>query len=316
MFTPDPTDLVAEYLFETPTDTGVIRNTANPGTFDGMIQHDPDAHPLAPSADVPPGFVGSASLNYNVLRRLSDSGESPQMSFAQYVEVPNFPDLANLTVETWVKVDYIKANPAFTDPPQGTYPDGEVGFGACPQPICKAFSWYLFLSTLQTDRNLILTIIPNNVTQGLPKEADETSGSGGVVSEDIVHGGQWTHMAATFGEVAPGRFIMQTYINGIQSHIEEVRDFNGNIRRIPNQTDNPIAPSPGRPLRLGQFRDIQGNLDYQYSGLLAGVRIYSRALTQEQIQADYRHDICSGTGPLGKEIFRLGLLSLWLLKST
>ena len=295
MYTFDSSDLVAEYLFEPPTAEGVVLNTANPGTLDGMLQHETTAYPLAPSSDVPAGFIGQCSLNYNVLRGLTDDGIAPQARFAQYVEIPNFPDIKNLTVEAWVKMDYIKAETAFTEPPQGTYPDGEVGFGACPQPICKANSWYLFLSTLQTDQNLILTIIPDEVTQGLPKAKDETSGSGGIVSEDMVHGGQWTHIAATFKTLAEDRFVMQTYVNGIQSHQEEVRGFDGEIRRLPNETDNPIADASGSPLRLGQFREIQENLDYQHSGLLAGVRIYCRALTREQIVADYRNDTCGPT---------------------
>jgi len=84
---------------------------------------------------------------------------------------------------------------------------------------------------------------------------------------------------------------MHTYINGIYSHVEEVTGFDGTMHRLPNTTDNQLASSIGQPMRLGQFRDIQDNLDYQFSGRMTGVRIYKIALTHEQIWNDFRHDI-------------------------
>lgn len=294
MYTKNPSGLIGEYLFESPVGA-VVRNTANLGTFDGDIVHDEDRFPLRPITDAPRGFHTATSLNYNVLRRLDTSGAAPEEGFAQYVQVDGFPDLTALTVEAWVKVDYLKAA-AFRDPAPGAYPDGAIGFGACPQPVCKAFSWYLFLSTLQTDRNLILTVIPDGVTQGLPKQQDGAGGSGGLVSEDIVHAGQWTHIVATFGPSGANN-IMHTYINGVDSYIEQVPAFTDPAgsppRNIPRVTDQAITPSPGRPLRLGIFRDVRPDLDYQYSGRLCGVRIYDRALSAREVLDDYRFDICN-----------------------
>jgi len=125
----------------------------------------------------------------------------------------------------------------------------------------------LFLSTLQTDRNLILTVIPDGVTQGLPKQQDGASN------------------------------IMHAYINGIDSYVEQVSAFTDpagspprNILRI---TDQSITRSPGRPLRLGIFRDVRPDLDYQFLGRMCGVRIYDRALSARQVLDDYRFDICN-----------------------
>ncbi len=154
MFTPDPAGLIGEYMFEAPTGPGgtVVRNTANPGTLDGTVVHNAAAYPLGPVADVPAGFPTPTSFDFNVLRTLLGEGVDPnnpgdQRANAQYVEVTAFPDLQQLTVEAWVKVDYAKTPGAFQVPLSGTFPDGEIGFGACPQPVCMSFSWYLFLST-------------------------------------------------------------------------------------------------------------------------------------------------------------------------
>lgn len=294
MFTKNPAGLIGEYLFEAPVGN-VVRNTASPGALDGVIVHDAANHPLQPVTDAPRGFHTATSMDFNVLRRLDTAGTAPAAAFAQYVQVDGFPDLEALTVEAWVKVDYLRTG-RFRDPVPGIYPDGAIGFGACPQPVCKAFSWYLFLSTLQTDRNLILTVIPDGVTQGLPKQQDAVSGSGGLVSEDIVHGGQWAHIVATFGRFG-GDNIMRTYINGVDSAIEQVTAFTdppgSPPRNIPRVTDQEIAPSPGDPLRLGIFRDVRPDLDYQYSGRLCGVRIYDRALSAREVADDYRFDICN-----------------------
>jgi len=293
MYSVNTDGLLAEYLFEPPTRNGEVLNTAQPGDWDGILRHAAGDFPLNPHEDIPHGFIGKSSLDFNVLRRVKEKGLQNELKqeWAQFVEIGGFPDPDDLTVEAWVKVDYAITDQEFTDPDPGTYPDGAVGFGACPQPACKAFSWYLFLSTLQTDRNLIFTIIPDAVTQGLPKSEDAESGSGGIVSEDIVHAGQWTHIAATFGKLGSNSYIMHTYINGIYSHVEEVTGFDGTMHRLPNTTDNQLASSIGQPMRLGQFRDIQDNLDYQFSGRMTGVRIYKIALTHEQIWNDFRHDI-------------------------
>ncbi len=303
MYTPDPAGLIGEYLFEAPTGPGgtVVGNTANPGTLDGTVIHNAANYPLRPVADVPAGFPTSTSLDFNVLRTLLGEGVDPnspgdQRANAQYVEVAAFPDLQRLTVEAWVKVDYAKTPVAFQVPSSGTYPDGMTGFGACPQPVCMSFSWYLFLSTLQTDRNLILTIIGDNVTQGLPKSADVpagSGGSGGVVSQGIVAGGnEWTHITATVGPYSPDptNNIMRVYIDGVESYQEMVTDFDGDVHNIPRVTDQSIDPSSSSLLRLGIFRDVLANLDYQHSGRLCGVRIYNRALTREQICADIAAD--------------------------
>lgn len=303
MYTPDSAGLIGEYLFDAPTGPGgtVVGNTANPGTLDGAVVHNAANYPLLPIADVPAGFPTSTSLDFDVLRTLLGEGVDPnspgdQRANAQYVEVAAFPDLQQLTVEAWVKVDYVKTPGAFQVPSSGTFPDGEIGFGACPQPVCMAFSWYLFLSTLQTDRNLILTIIGDNVTQGLPKSADVpagSGGSGGVVSQDIVAGGnEWTHIAATVGPYSPDptQNIMRVYIDGVESYQEMVTDFGGDVHNIPRVTDQSVDPSPNSLLRLGIFRDIKESLDYQYSGRLCGVRVYDRPLTREQICADIAAD--------------------------
>ena len=120
MFTPDPTGLVGEYLFEAPTGAAntIVRNTQNPGTLDGNIVHNAADYPLETIADVPAGFPVATSFDYNVLRTLLDEGVSPaapgnQEANAQYVEIENFPDLAELTVEAWIKVDYAKTPNAF-----------------------------------------------------------------------------------------------------------------------------------------------------------------------------------------------------------
>ena len=160
MFTPDPTDLIAEYLFEEPQTDGTVVNTANPGTLDGTIIHNVGQFPLNAVDDAPPGFPGGKSLDYNVLRT-AGSPSNVSRGDEQLVRVRNFPDPTDdsLTIECWVKVDYF---------PSSSYPNGQAGFGACPQPLCKECSWYLFLGTLQTDRNLIFTHIPG-VQAGLPK---------------------------------------------------------------------------------------------------------------------------------------------------
>lgn len=303
MFTPDPTGLVGEYLFEAPTGAAntIVRNTQNPGTLDGNIVHNAADYPLETIADVPAGFPVATSFDYNVLRTLLDEGVSPaapgnQEANAQYVEIENFPDLAELTVEAWIKVDYAKTPNAFEVPAPGTYSDGEIGFGACPQPVCMSFSWYLFLSTLQTDRNLILTIIGDNVTQGLPKSADGDSGSGGVVSQDIVPGGnEWRHIAATVGPYTmdPTKNIMRVFIDGVESYQEMVSDDDGVVHNIPRITDNVVDSSSNSLLRLGIFRTVMPDLDYQYSGRMCGVRVYNRALSRQQICADIDADTSS-----------------------
>lgn len=300
MFTPDPTGLIGEYLFEAPTGASgtIVRNTQSPGTLDGTIIQNAVDYPLGAVADVPTGFPTSTSFDYNVLRTLLNEGVDPdspgdQAANAQYVQVAGFPDLSQLTVEAWVKVDYAATTGAFQVPAPGTYSDGKVGFGACPQPVCMSFSWYLFLSTLQTDRNLILTIIGDNVTQGLPKSEDGSGGSGGVVSENIVAGGnQWTHIAASVGPYSgdPSKLIMRVYIDGVDSYQEMVTDDDGAVHNIPRITDQSIDASANSLLRLGIFRDVLPNLDYQYSGRMCGVRIYNRPLTRQQICADIAAD--------------------------
>lgn len=310
MFTPDPTNLIGEYLFENPQPDGTVRNTANPGTLDGTIVD--GSFPLQAVSDVPPNFQGASSLDYNVLRQAGTAASVTQAD-TQLVRVSNFPDPPSdeLTVEAWVKVDYF---------PPDTYPNGAVGFGACPQPICKECAYYLFLGTLQTDRNLIFTHIPG-VQAGIPKPdtdlgPDQTtcpggppapdtvnpcpgvtklSGAGGIMSQGKVLNGVWTHVAATFTDTGIGTkpFLMRLYINGqqqtaITSHNDPC---GGDPLRYSDSTNNPIHKPGASNLHLGMFRQILQDLDYQYSGKLCGVRIYHRALTRDQICDDIDADV-------------------------
>lgn len=312
MFTPDPTDLIAEYLFEEPQTDGTVVNTANPGTLDGTIIHNVGQFPLNAVDDAPPGFPGGKSLDYNVLRT-AGSPSNVSRGDEQLVRVRNFPDPTDdsLTIECWVKVDYF---------PSSSYPNGQAGFGACPQPLCKECSWYLFLGTLQTDRNLIFTHIPG-VQAGLPKPdvsdgapnlevcADGPpapdlvvpcqgvvvqSGSGGTMSERRVERDKWTHIAATFRNTGIGDmpFVMTLYINGEPQDIitAQPNRCGGPAFQYRRNTNNPMHKPGLTNLHLGMFRQILDDLDYQFSGKLCGVRIYERALTDDEICADIAAD--------------------------
>ncbi len=303
MFTPDPKGLIAEYLFDGVIDGNRVKNTspAPNAAPAGIIKAEGD--PLTLSHDVPFGFPGK-SLNFDTLRKSAKKH--------QYVEVRPFPDLEQLTAEVWVKPDYL----AECSYPNALKPDGTpnkeaIGRGACPQPLCKSCSWYLFLSTLQTDRNLIFTHIPTQVSQGLPKPHGKeakacglpvqnppddcsfkaNSGSGGAISRHPVPGKVWSHLAVTFRKISAQFFEMQIYINGIPDMETTIRDACGNTYLYPVRTNNPIAaPGADQPLRIGTFRKEMSDLDYQYSGKLCGVRIYDRALTRAQIGADILSD--------------------------
>lgn len=310
MFTPDPTGLIGEYLFENPETDGTVRNTANPGTLDGTIVD--GGFPLRAVSDVPPNFQGAGSLDYNVLRQ-AGTAAGVTAADTQLVRVTNFPDPPDdeLTVEAWVMLDYF---------PPDTYPNGADGFGACPQPICKECAYYLFLGTLQTDRNLLFTHIPG-VQAGIPKPdtdlgPDQTtcaggppapdtvvpcagvtklSGAGGIMSQGKVLDGVWTHVAATFTDTGIGTkpYLMRLYINGeqqtaITSHNDPC---GGDPLRYADNTNNPIHKPGASNLHLGMFRQILGDLDYQYSGKLCGVRIYHRALSRTQICDDIAADM-------------------------
>ena len=98
MFTPDPTGLISEYLFENPQTDGTVRNTANPGTLDGTIVD--GGFPLQAVSDVPPSFQGAGSLDYNVLRQ-AGTAAGVTAADTQLVRVTNFPDPPGdeLTVE-------------------------------------------------------------------------------------------------------------------------------------------------------------------------------------------------------------------------
>lgn len=152
----------------------------------------------------------------------------------------------------------------------------------------------VLLLTLKTDRDLLFVLQePSDAALGgLPKAEDATGGSGGVISEDVVHGGQWMHIAATVAALNSTQNMMRVYINGAESHKPTVDGLS-----FPQVTNRTIQPSGG-PLRLGIFRDPPtSTLDYQFTGLMAGVRIYRRALSQEEILTD----ICFDTSKLLKE---------------
>ena len=314
MFTPDPTNLVAEYLFEEPLPDGTVRNTASPGNLDGYIQQ--GRFPLEADSDVPTNFQGSSSLNYNVLREAGSESKVTKND-AQYVRIKNFPDppANELTLEAWVKVDYF---------PPDTFPNGKVGFGACPQPICKTCAYYLFLGTLQTDRNLIFTHIPG-VLAGIPKPdtvlgpeqttcppdgppppedvnacpgVQRESGVGGIMSQEKVLDGVWIHIAATFTDTKRGAkpYLLKLYINCEESRVVTRHDnpCGGSPLRYEERTNNKIHKPGKTAMHLGMFRQILDDLDYQYSGKMCGVRVYHRALSREEIKRDFEADIgCS-----------------------
>lgn len=198
----------------------------------------------------------------------------------------------------WVNLDYMIPDEN-SDLPNGE--DTGFGFGACPQPLCKKRSWYLFASTARSDRHLVVTTIPG-VTQGIPKEG------GGVFSNDPLVGRSWIHIAFTVGKVPetdPQLYQIKTYINGVLNvdespTIDDVNGAEGEIITRNMVTSTPI--SRGDPeLRIGVFRDTQPCLDYQYTGKLAGVRIYDRALSAAEIANSFHLDRGLGfiTRPLG-----------------
>ncbi len=325
MYTKIRDGLVAEYIFdgmvETVAGQRIVRNTAAVPAAqkapDGVVvdsqspptgvvpSGDVPVIPLELSGDVGLAFVGAKSLNFNTCRRIVDEGivtlerqsrrVCDQLSskgidltgHAQYVVIDGFEHYEEITAMCWVKLDYMIPNET-TD-----FPNGEgagFGFGACPQPLCKKFSWYLFASTARSDRHLVVTTIPG-VTQGIPREG------GGVFSNDGLVGGVWTHIAFTVGKIpgsSPQEFKIKTYINGLLNVnesplIDDVDDASGSTINRKIVTTEPIAT--GDPeLRIGIFRDAQQCLDYQFTGKLAGVRIYNRALTDEEIVANVALD--------------------------
>lgn len=325
MYTKIRNGLVAEYVFEGAIETvdgqRIIRNTAAVPAAqkapDGVIV-DSSSPPagVTPSAAVPViplelsrdtalVSVGARSLDFNACRRIVDEGivtlerESKRVcdqlegkgidltGHAQYVVIDGFEHYEEITAMCWVKLDYMIPDE------MSDYPNGEgsgFGFGGCPQPLCKKFSWYLFASTARSDRHLVVTTIPG-VTQGVPREG------GGLFSNDGLAGGVWTHIAFSVGRVAgssPQEYRIRTYINGQlnvneRPLIDDVDGASGSTITRNMVTTTPI--SPGDPeLRIGVFRDTQECLDYQFTGKIAGVRIYNRALADEEIAANVALD--------------------------
>ncbi len=319
MYTIDEAGLIGEYLFDglmpagggrkilntangSPAPDGVVKDSANlPAT---ALNSAIPAIPLELSDDTPLFRRESKSLHFNALREIANTtgvdlsqvnadvcaeldgqGISDIEAYSQYISIDPFPHLPEMTAECWVKLDYM------TDDEDAAYPNGApagFGFGGCPQPLCKAFSWYLFLSTARSDRNLVLTTIPG-VTQGIPQDG------GGVLSGTEIVGGVWTHIAFTFKELpagSPKRYEMNLYVNGeedvqVNTTIDDVNGAPGTTLTRRRLTDTPIAESAtNKELRIGVFRDLTSCLDYQFSGKICGVRIYDRALTADQIKAD------------------------------
>lgn len=95
----------------------------------------------------------------------------------------------------------------------------------------------------------------------------------------------WTHVAVTYEPVTA---VWNLYINGV---LDKTLDIGSNV--------NPVTTSI-QHAAIGSALTSTGVADGYFDGKLDEVRIWSRALTQAEIQANMNNEITSGTGLLGR----------------
>lgn len=143
MFSPNSEGLTGEYLFDGViiTDADGCRHVLNTTSWTppasrpavgvrGDIRNNASYQlEFETNGDKPPGLPGQA-LDYDVVRKIAADGTTPRGDLAQYVNVPTFDDVEELTVEVWIKPEYIN----------GPFPSLVPRPGTCPQPVCKSCS--------------------------------------------------------------------------------------------------------------------------------------------------------------------------------
>lgn len=101
-----------------------------------------------------------------------------------------------------------------------------------------------------------------------------------VAGNTVLQDDEWHHVAVVFPDDGVLMRDILLYVDGLIDHINETDENNGNL-----EVDTVGEETGGNPLVFGSRQGGNGNEFYR--GLLDEIRIYSRALTPEQIQAIY-----------------------------
>lgn len=301
---------LAEYLFDQNIADTTINDTSGQGN-DATIN--PVRAGLTPARiveGVAPEGYRFKSLKFDVDAMPTDHGLNIEPDDQlQFMSVPANPSIRSIdstrafTISFWAYHEVLDTSGNPWDGPRTLM--GKELF--CPQHVCGAEAFYVFVRTKNDTDDPESSVIPEERGElAFTGDGPKIVGAGGISDADTPQtdlGGtttpayhvpinSWVHMACVVEPPAgafPGRW--KFYVDG---------DLKGQRDALPDLADaaQPIFPvDPRVDIRFGNFRSLNrpnpiafGANDYAFNGYLTGIRIFDHAQTPAEICDDISTD--------------------------
>jgi len=300
---------IFEYLFDDAVGSTTIIDSSGAGN---NAQINAVRAGLTPAQltteEVPPGYQFK-SLKFSVddMPPSPISGPEPDDQL-QFLKVPLTPSIRNIDSTRSFTVSFWAYHSAMPDPLDNPWDGPETMSGKeqfCPQHVCGAEAFYLFVRTKN-----IATSVPVDERGELAFTGDgpEVVNAGGIaqtalggVTSDGFHVpiNEWVHITGVLAppDGFPGALpgwpdgVWQIYVNGVlRGELAANTDLADVSQKI-------FPEAPEIDIRFGNFRGVNrpdpialGANDYAFNGYLTGIRMYDHAQSAAEICADIATD--------------------------